>query len=241
MNVADVTASLNSLITSHRQASAEISNLTPDDPFLPILQAFITKSHPEIEKLKQLHRDLLTELSSVLVYFAEKPGSQVEDIFLTVLTFALALQKAAGEMSKYPDLPSSQASKAPRKPPAIGPEPVIHVAGPSGTDETDENDGTPTGTVAQSQVGLGLGVPDSLLTETGRRGTLTRGEFDEAIRTIHGGARRRERREAMAGSMAGSVKLGRIILDGSGTATRARAVPGGKPSGGHARLGSVFR
>jgi hypothetical protein len=132
----------------------------------------------------------------------------------------------------------------------IGPKPVIHVARPSDSDSsTDQNesDRTPTGTVSaagRTQMALGLGVPESLLDGSGtRRGTLTRGEFDEAIRTIHGGARRRERREAsMASSMAGSVKLGRIFLDGSGTGTRQRAAGlGGKPSSGHARLGSMFR
>lgn len=237
VNVSDVTSSLSSLVMAHRQASDEISHLQPDDPFLQTLQGFIDKSTPKIDKLKQLHRDLLVELSSVVTYFAER-GSQVEDIFSTVLTFALNLQKAAVEMTKYPDhAKTSTQFKTPRVPPAIGPKPSIHIAPPS---EGTEGDKTPTGTLA-SQAGLGLGVPSGLDVMGTRRGTLTRGEFDEAIRTIHGGARRRERREAsIASSVAGSVKLGRMFLDGSGTGTRARA-PTSKASGSHARLGSVFR
>lgn len=213
--VPDVTASVNAFIGSHRLAAAEIPHLSLDDPFSPILTAFIAKTSPRIEKLKQLHHDLLAELSSVLAYFAEKPDSSVEQVFTTILTFGFSLQKAAAEMSKLtPNIPTRR----------------IVPTGPVSQTSEGKDDKTPTGTVV---VGA-TDVPKAAL------GTLTRGEFDEAIRTIHGGARRRDRREAsMASSIAGSIRLNRMLLDGSKTG--ARLGTSRKPSGGHKRLASVFQ
>ena len=67
---------------------------------------------------------------------------------------------------------------------------------------------------------------------------MTRGELDQAIRSIHGGVRRRERREASMSGTAGSVKLSRMFLDGAGTSLRTTLGRGtiSKPT----RLGSVF-
>lgn len=212
--IADVTASVNALIGSHRLASAEIAHLTPEDPFLSTLRSFVAKTSPRIDELKQLHQDLLDELASVLAFFAEKPNSSVEQVFSTVLTFGFGFQKAAAEMSKLP----------PEKPISLPTEvPAVHVSQPT----KGEDDATPTGTLAATPIAI--------------RGSLTRGEFDEAIRTIHGGARRRERREAsMASSIAGSIKLSRMLLDGSGTSARAGGT-NRKPHGAHKRLASVFQ
>lgn len=243
MNVIDVTASLYALVTSHKQAATEVTHLSSDDPFLPVLQAFIAETSAKIDNLKRLHRDLLAELASVLVYFAEKPngGVGVEDVFTTILAFGFGLQKAAAEMSKFPNIATDKSPV-----PVLAPRPAIHIARPSSSSSNAESDITPTGTLTAATQDRrpsseGLDVPDKMV----QRGTLTRGEFDEAIRTIHGGARRRERREAsMASSVAGSVKLSRIFLDGSGTSTRAGLGTAGtrrKSQGGHTRLGSVFR
>lgn len=244
MNVADVTASLNSLVSSHKHAITELNLLPPDDPLRPVLQGFIDKTTPQIDKLKRLHADLLAELTSLLAYFAEKADQPVENVFATILSFALGLQKAAAEMAKIPGTIKRKPFRA-----AAAAVPAVHHAGPSDT-SSNGGDVTPTGTITlddQSSASA-LGI--------------TRGEFDEAIRTIHGGARRRERQEAsMASSMAGSIKLSRMFLDGKGTTrgsvtgtmrgvgagaggtgrmAQLRGGEAGKPPR-HARLASVFR
>jgi diaphanous 1 len=208
VNVADVTASVNSLVSAQRMASTELQQLTPDDPLVPHLEAFTTRTTPQVDKLKQLHQDLLAELASLSTFFAEKPDQPVEEIFTTILSFSLTLQKASVEMSKYPDPPKKVLI------------PVLHTITPSSGSDT-----TPTATLAR-RTGLGTG-------------TMTRGELDEAIRSIHGGVRRRERREASMTSTAGSsVKLSRMFLDGAGSSVRATVGRGAVSK--RTRLGSVF-
>lgn len=223
MNVVDVTASVNSLVHPQKQASAELPHLSAEDPLIPHLQAFVNSTKPQIDQLNILHRDLLSELASLQVFFAEKPDSAVEEIFTTILSFALTLQKAAVEMSKYPDPPTLTP-----KPPATvdvkgkGKAPVLHMTAPSSGSDT-----TPTGTIARPAPGY----------DTRVAGTMKRGELDEAIRSIHGGVRRRERREASMSSVVGSVKLSRMFLDGAGS-VRGTISRGTLPR--HPRLGSVF-
>jgi len=188
-------------------ASTELQHLTADDPLIPHLECFTTKTTPQIDQLKQLHRDLLAELATLSIFFAEKPDQPVEEVFTTILSFSLTLQKASVEMSKYPDPPKK-------------PIPVLHTTAPS-----SGNDTTPTATLVR-HVGLG-------------KGTMTRGELDEAIRSIHGGVRRRERREVSMTSTAGSsVKLSRMFLDGAGSSVRATVGRGTVSK--RTRLGSVF-
>jgi len=202
-----VTASVNSLTSAQKMASTELQHLTADDPLIPHLESFTTKTTPQIDQLKQLHRDLLAELASLSIFFAEKPDQSVEEIFTTILSFSLTLQKASVEMSKYPDPPKT-------------PIPVLHTTAPSSGSDT-----TPTATLTH-YAGLG-------------KGTMTRGELDEAIRSIHGGVRRRERREASMTSTAGSsVKLSRMFLDGAGSSVRATVGHGTVSK--RTRLGSVF-
>ena len=202
MNVADVTASVNSLVAAQKTATSELSHLTTDDPLIPHLQSFTSKTTPQIEQLKSLHRDLLSELASLSTFFAEKADQPVEEIFTTILSFSLTLQKASVEMSKYPDPPKIM--------------PVVHTTTPSSGSDT-----TPIATLK------GVGVA-----------TMTRGELDQAIRSIHGGVRRRERREASMTSTAGSVKLSRMFLDGAGTSVRTTLGRGTISK--RTRLGSVF-
>lgn len=151
---------------------------------------------------------MLSELTFLQVFFAEKPDSGVEEIFTTILSFALTLQKAAMEMSKFLD---------PVKPKITIEAPILHTTAPSTGSDT-----TPTGTIARG---------------TTMR-TMKRGELDEAIRSIHGGVRHRERREASMTSAAGSVKLSRIFLDGAGS---VRGTMGRGAQSRHTKLGSVFR
>lgn len=194
-------------------ASTELQHLTADDPLIPHLESFTTKTTPQIDQLKQLHLDLLAELATLSIFFAEKPDQPVEEIFTTILSFSLTLQKASVDMSKYPDPPKK-------------PTPVLHTTAPSSGSDT-----TPTAT---------LNRPATLNRHAGLgKGTMTRGELDEAIRSIHGGVRRRERREASMTSTAGSsVKLSRMFLDGAGTSVRATVGRGTVSK--RTRLGSVF-
>jgi diaphanous 1 len=189
-------------VAAQKTATSELSHLTTDDPLFPHLQTFASKTTPQIEQLKSLHRDLLAELKSLSTYFAEKADQPVEEIFTTILSFSLTLQKASVEMSKYPDPPKIM--------------PVIHTTTPSSGSDT-----TPTATLKGARVA-----------------TMTRGELDQAIRSIHGGVRRRERREASMSSAAGSVKLSRMFLDGAGTSVRTTLGRGTISK--RTRLGSVF-
>lgn len=107
-------------------------------------------------------------------------------------------------------------SKYPDPPKVKVKVPVLHTTTPSSGSDT-----TPTATMKG-----GLGVA-----------TMTRGELDEAIRSIHGGVRRRERREASMTSAAGSVKLSRMFLDGAGS---VRGTLGRGTISTRTRLGSVF-
>lgn len=199
-----MTASVNSLSSAQKVASAELRHLGTDDPLIPHLEAFTTKTSPQIEKLKILYSDLIAELAALNTFFAEKADQPVEEIFTTILSFSLTLQKASVEMSKYPDPPKVKV-------------PVLHTTTPSSGSDT-----TPTATLKG-----GLGAA-----------TMTRGELDEAIRSIHGGVRRRERREASMTSAAGSVKLSRMFLDGAGTSVRATLGRGTLSK--RTRIGSVF-
>jgi hypothetical protein len=68
--------------------------------------------------------------------------------------------------------------------------------------------------------GSRLGRPGTIARRGTVRGTLSKGELDEAIRSIHGGVTRRERtmRDG-AGTMSrsGGVRLSKMFLDGRGS------------------------
>jgi hypothetical protein len=178
--------------------------------------------------LHYLAKVLLRTDPRLVLFLEDIPSLEaVEEIFTTILSFALTLQKAAVEMSKYPD-PRPPSSKAANEAAVTAVTvakgkakvPILHTTTPSSGSDT-----TPTGTTVRAGPGAGM------------IGTMKRGELDEAIRSIHGGVRRRERREASMASTAGSVKLSRMFLDGKGS---VRATVGRGTQSRHARLGSVF-
>jgi hypothetical protein len=183
-------------------------------------------------------------------------GGTVEGLFATVLGFSAGLQKAAAEMTRHlvtPELRKAKASTtssasqqqiritAPKN--ALGgnpsatedvgettPIPSAHITHPSDTSSTSTLMPLPVASpTALLPSGQGvMGISNGRATVRGTmRGTMSRGELDEAIRSIHGGARRRERAEAATGTGTGTVgrgggiMLSKMFLDGGSVRGRA--------------------
>lgn len=216
----DIHSSIDSLrrsLAATRTAST-LPPCDPDDQLQAVLQPFVAEAEPQVEKLDALYVDLQRELTGLTGYFGEKEGS-VETLFSTVLAFGHSLQKAAAEMTKVA-LRDGQSTST-----------VISTSSKRAEDEMLKSTSTTLDAMSQrldrheamaSAVTVKMPskpaktslVPPPAI-EAGRktmRGTISRGELDEAIRSIHGGVKRRERREAsMAG---GTFRLSKMFLDG---------------------------
>lgn len=215
-----------------------------------------------MEKLVRLNADLQKEITSLLGFFGEKDGS-VESLFSTVLTFAHGLQKAAAEMTRHAlqneeakkkqdqvvsegvsrgtmdamsrkldrheAMLSAVTVKKPRRPSATG------VGGAAGSYFPQTGPPVPE-LLTPDPVQAGLGAGDATLArKKSVRGTLSRGELDEAIRSIHGGVKRRERDTLGRGG----VRLSRMFLDGGQSRSVGTAAGKIEGMGGGTGLGAM--
>lgn len=270
----DVASSITTLRNGTANASAELGlalQLDPaivtqsNDRFPEVFKPFIPIAEKQTELLVKLLADLRAEVDSVKAYFAENPDGSIEELFNTVLSFAIGLQKAAAEMTKFMAVEETSATKS--KPAArplgdlFGPQkpgilPLPSASASAGRPVASGLTRIPGQKVAaesgqrQSVSGLAPPATDDIIRSV--RGTMTRGDLDEAIRTIHGGVRRRERQEASTGggSGGGGVRLSKMFLDGAnGIGTGSASVrlrtrrqgAGTGVVGGHGRLPSSFR
>ena len=211
----------------------------PEDALQEVLEPFVKTAQPQIDKLDRLNTDLQKELQSLLVFFGEKDGS-IESLFSTVLTFAHGLQKAAAEMTRHALLDEEAKKQQAKAAEGVSkgtidamskkldsheamlsavtikrPKYPIHTnpgPGSSGADGQGSYFPYPAPPIPESTPSsLALrGASDGTLARRSVRGTLSRGELDEAIRSIHGGVKRRERDTLGKGG----VRLSKMFLDG---------------------------
>lgn len=198
-----------------------------------MLQPFVRSAQLRVDKLDRLNVDLQKELSSLLSFFGEKDGS-VETLFSTVLTFAHGLQKAAAEMTRHAlrdeearvqqlkategvsrgtmDAMSQKLDKHEAMLSAVTiKKPKVSAGGSAGSYFPHRAPPVPeavTSTLAPP--GLAVASDGTLARKKLARATLSRGELDEAIRSIHGGVKRRERDTLGRGG----VRLSKMFLDG---------------------------
>jgi len=214
-----------------------------------------------MEKLVRLNADLQKEITSLLSFFGEKDGA-VESLFSTVLTFAHGLQKAAAEMTRHAirdeeakkkqdqvvsegvsrgtiDAMSRKLDrheamlaavtvKKPKRPSAAA------LGGAAGSYFPQTGLSVPE-LLTPEPVQPGLGGDATLARKKSVRGTLSRGELDEAIRSIHGGVKRRERDTLGRGG----VRLSRMFLDGGQSRSVGTAAGKIEGMGGGAGLGAM--
>ena len=234
---------LNSAIDSLRKSLAStetasrLSSSHPDDALQEMLVPFLAAAKPQVTKLNRLHVDLQREVSTLLSYFGEKEGGGgVEHLFSTVLTFAHGLQKAATEMTRHAvrdeedkekqrkqDARSASGSSVSQNTlDAMSHKLDRHEAMLSAVTIKRHSLVPPVNSGAPAGLAATLAPPPAVMGGTMRglthgrksvRGTLSRGELDEAIRSIHGGVKRRERETLGRG---GGVRLSKMFLDGGG-------------------------
>lgn len=199
-------------------ATAEVKPCSEEDRLQEVLIPFLAEAKPPMDKLDRLYTDLQRELTELLAYFGEKDGS-IETLFGTIRTFAHGLQKAAAEMTRHAlrdetdstnikpvntvSTIESMSNKLDRHEAMLSAV-TIKKPPPSGDMRSISKNGMLSPNIAT------MGRKKSM------RGTLSRGEVDEAIRSIHGGVRRRERdtRERDTLSRGGGVRLSKMFLDG---------------------------
>ena len=194
-----------------------------------IFKPFLSTAMPQIEQLETLHTDLQRELASLLAYFGEKSGgdgAKPEDLFGTILGFSAGLQKAAVEMTRHVVKEDKGYKGRIKAIPAKAKDAIPTIR--------SSNASTLKAAAASSASSLlpSMEVQSvSQATVRSIRGTMSRGDLDEAIRSIHGGVRRRERKDGTVGR-GGGVRLSKMFLDGGGSVRVKAGVSGISGLGG---------
>ena len=238
---ADVVSAIATLRTSleasrrELETSSKFKASAPDgDDFIEVMSTFLAQAGPEVGRVSRLQADLEAELKKLCAYFGEKEEIAVrpEQLFGTVAAFSTSLQKAAAEMTRH--LVKPEAAIYNGTGPSTPTGPSLHLIGAS--DMSGTAPGLSLRSLEPVSIGMdGLFVPPtdnvppiwaSMSRAGGQprgtvRGTVSRGELDEAIRTIHGGVRRRERREASTIGK-GGMRLSKMFLDGGGGSVRGK-------------------
>jgi len=168
-----------------------LGSIPSDDQFIPVMKKFSLDANDSVGALKKMGQSLDSELRSLLAYYGETPNKidalKPEDFFGLILTFSSSLQKAAVEVRDISPtivLPST-------------------VAAPKAINEPE-----PEPTVK----GLLVPTMKSQGHAAGGRQTLSRGDLDQAIRSMRDGKRRtRPDRER---------PLSKIFLDGGRPTSR---------------------
>ncbi|WVQ93958.1 hypothetical protein IAU59_001036 [Kwoniella sp. CBS 9459] len=273
ITLSDLGSSINEITTSLTASQSLLTLLDAEDALRPILHEFLEMSAPQVQHLRSAHGKIKADLADLLRYFGQKAENNVdnaaEELFGLLSSFARSLEKAGAEMSarllKADYTGTSMVSTTSIDSSATG-----YAAVPAGS-----QDNTPIGTVAlaitapeHDEGGHSTSLSDGCLTHkppqsptmgelllashpqsrpSRFRHTLTRGEFDEAIRTIHGnghgriggggesGHRSRERREGstttlglgMNGNGNENWDMGSRLGVGSGTIGRGSRLMGG--------------
>lgn len=226
---------LSSVVTSLErslEATSDMAQASPcsdSDRLQEVLTPFVEQARPAMNHLRQLHLNLQKELGELLAYFGETDNTP-EVLFSTILAFAHGLQKAATELTLR--------LKDDRRPAQIrldGDDAVSQQAIDVMGQYLDRHEAMLSAvTIKQVPLSLNTQPSDSAIAAQGedisqgvagtlgygrKRATLLRGDVDEAIRTIHGGVRRRERSTVGRG---GGIKLAKMFLDGAQSGASGR-------------------
>ena len=221
-----------------------------DDAFTETIKPFIHTAEPQLATLWKMHADVRAEWASLLIFFGEDESAKAEELFSTVVAFSSSLNRAAAEQTKHlvkpvPEKQNKQAdgginlllaAQRTGASDAQGLTPqtshTSHTAQPSGTstgssastlkdvsraNKASETDARPR------RVSSGAGALTLARNNPLSRQTLSRGQLDEAIRSIHEGAKRRDRTmrgQGGRGSVVEGVRLSKMMLDGTQGGTR---------------------
>jgi diaphanous 1 len=251
VDMSDMMSSIDTLHRGLQHVKIELTLHKPTsdtDTFRSSLEPFALAASPQIDKLIRMRAELQADSTSLLSFFGEGKDGKVEDLFGIISGFSAGLQKAAAEMSRHP-LSSKPDLKNKMRPEERmnGQARLLAAAAAKIIIDTDDTDGAEkSGTSASSTLkalpahskflspdeagsGSGLGKMGTMARMKGTvRGTLSKGELDEAIRAIHGGVTKWER-TVKEGTMGrgGGVRLSKMFLDGKGSVK----VPDRKGSG----------
>jgi len=189
ISVQNTISSVQSISSGLHQVNTEIQfmknrrSLPSDDRFLGVMEPFVSQAGPMVDALRNMCKTVENDLHSLLQYYGENPESfestKPEDFFALVMAFSTALNKAAIET-----LDAQSKNPVDRTP-----SNRIQISAPTNT-------ATPTSSWSANT----LVSPDE-------HRTISRGDLDEAIRSIRNGSQRRTRPTARP--------LSRIFLDGS--------------------------
>jgi diaphanous 1 len=204
VSLIEMSSSVTALQTAMKATREALNTMPagPSDEMIAILEPFILTAQPKISKLARLHMDVQTDLASLATYLGcGKDEIRPEEILSIVVSFSSILQKAASEMAKHP-LEVKPSLPPPLSSLQLDGSGVLLLA--AARRETQASSGSAeTIKLKFDEEGMIRSV-----------GTMNRGDLDQAIRSIHGGVRRRERREAS--TIGRGVRLSKIFLDGGG-------------------------
>ncbi|KAL7410280.1 hypothetical protein BDY24DRAFT_186432 [Mrakia frigida] len=193
----------------------------PADRFIPVMFKFSEEAAMSVERIKRMGAAIDGDLKGLLAYFGEPSegpeSTRPEDFFAMVLSFSIALQKAAAEVTKH-----------------LAPSVIVSSKPSYGLRPSNLSYTTASGTPSNSLLSPPLNSSTSSTKSVGK------GDLDEAIRSLHGGQRRERERDAVREQP--TRPLSKIFLDGSsGNSIRGTIGTRRKAAGGpRAGLGGLF-
>ncbi|KAG8810123.1 hypothetical protein FRC17_003080, partial [Serendipita sp. 399] len=196
ISVQFILSSVNSLYVGLEKVKDEVklsktAALDPNDAFIKIMEPFVFRMQPGLDALKSSSDALDAELKEMLSYFGEATDNadaiKPEDFFNLILSFSSALQKAALDVHTVET----------KKKPVVAPKVTV--------EEPDEQQqGTIKISDSRPSTDDYLSPPSSQGRAAGNA-TIGRGDFDQAIRSIREGQRRKRH----------DRPISKIFLDGA--------------------------
>lgn len=184
------------------------------DRFGPVMSKFADEAAGTVERIRKMGGEIEGDLKGLLAYFGEQTegpeSTRPEDFFSMVLSFSLALQKAAAEVTKHLAPPTASSSKTVSVVRSCPSLPCLHT---DLTSLVSQSYRTPTTTLKPPGVPASshLAPPPTitLAPSSGGAKNVGKGDLDEAIRSLHGGQRRERERQDR------DRPLSKIFIDGS--------------------------
>ncbi|KAJ6583786.1 hypothetical protein B0H10DRAFT_2168123 [Mycena sp. CBHHK59/15] len=210
VSVQTITQSVNALVAGLGQVKDEIAQLKSmrgvpaNDQFIRVMQPFLAEVGPSVIALKNMGNSLDGELRSLLSYYGENPDSseapKPEDFFGLISSFSSSLQKCAlevhdAEMKLMPAIQKPAISEPAEDAPSESVKSYTFLF-------TRSQSSHPVQTIKAPQ---DPAPPALALPQAGSQGgSVSRGDLDQAIRSMRDGKRRARP----------SRPLSKIFLDG---------------------------
>lgn len=245
MDLSDLTSAISSLDAGLRSATTALRLISTstakhdDDQFPSTISPFVKIAEPQLKKLWAMHSNVKEELASLLTFFGEDAEAKPEELFATILAFSSSLNRAAADQTRHlvkPDrqardkvdsgvnlLLAAQRTGASEVDVGTADPGSAHTAQPSGTSSGSSastlKDLKSVGEDRRSRnVSSGSGPLTLARNNPVNRQSLSRSQLNEAIQSIHGGVRRRDRTMRGVngnGSVMEGVRTSKMMFDGT--------------------------